>query len=91
MKIDQLDLKAYGHFTNCRVDFSGKSNFHVICGPNEAGKTTLWRAINGALFSIPEQTRDGHLHGNPNIRVGIGLSSATGERLKSNYIQSIRG
>ena len=81
MKIDQLDLKAYGHFTGQRLDFRGSARLHIICGPNEAGKTTLWRAINGALFGVPEQTRDGHLHGKPKLRVGVVLTSAAGEQL----------
>jgi uncharacterized protein YhaN len=81
MKIEQIDLKAYGHFTNQRLALGGAANFHIICGPNEAGKTTLWRAINGALFGIPEQTRDGHLHTNPKLRVGLALSSQAGDRL----------
>jgi chromosome segregation protein len=75
VKIDQLDLKAYGHFTGQRLDFRGSARLHIICGPNEAGKTTLWRAINGALFGVPEQTRDGHLHGKPKLRVGVVLTS----------------
>ncbi|MEF8700727.1 MAG: AAA family ATPase [Candidatus Accumulibacter sp. UW26] len=81
MRIDQLDLKAYGHFTGQRLDFRGQAGLHIVCGANEAGKTTLWRAINGALFGVPEQTRDGHLHGNPQLRVGLVLRSAAGEQL----------
>jgi ABC-type molybdenum transport system ATPase subunit/photorepair protein PhrA len=82
MKIEQIDLKAYGHFTAQRLALGSAANLHIICGPNEAGKTTLWRAINGALFGIPETTRDGYLHGNPKLRVGLALSSgpATGWR-----------
>ncbi|MCA9288269.1 MAG: AAA family ATPase, partial [Phycisphaerales bacterium] len=81
MKIEQIDLQAYGHFTAQRLALGGAANLHIICGPNEAGKTTLWRAINGALFGIPETTRDGHLHGNPKLRVGLALSSRAGDRL----------
>jgi len=81
MKIEQIDLKAYGHFTAQRLALGSAANLHIICGPNEAGKTTLWRAINGALFGIPETTRDGYLHGNPKLRVGLALSSRAGDRL----------
>ena len=81
MKIEQIDLKAYGHFSNQRLRLAGSADLHLVCGPNEAGKTTLWRAINGALFGIPESTRDGHLHGNPKLRVGLVVSSDAGERL----------
>ena len=81
MRIEQIDLKAYGHFSNQRLSFAGGADLQLICGPNEAGKTTLWRAINGALFGIPETSRDGYRHGNPRLRVGLVLSSRTGERL----------
>ena len=50
MKIEQIDLQAFGHFTRQRLVLGDAANLHLICGPNEAGKTTLWRAINGALF-----------------------------------------
>lgn len=81
MKIDQIYLRAYGHFTNQPMVLEGAADFHIICGPNEAGKTTLWRAINGALFGMPESTRDGYLHTNPKLRVGLVLSSRAGDRL----------
>lgn len=81
MKIEQIDLKAYGHFTNQSLALDGDANFHIICGPNEAGKTTLWRAINGALFGMAETVRDGFLHTNPKLRVGLVLSSTAGDRL----------
>jgi uncharacterized protein YhaN len=81
MKIEQIDLKAYGHFTNRRLSLAGVANFHIICGPNEAGKTTLWRAINGALFGIPERSQDTFLHDTKKLRVGLQLKSAAGEQL----------
>ncbi len=81
MKIERIDLKAYGHFTNQSLVFNDAENFHIICGPNEAGKTTLWRAINGALFGIPERTQDVFLHDTKKLRVGLSLTSESGERL----------
>lgn len=81
MKIEQIDLKAYGHFTNQQLRLSGPSDFHIVCGPNEAGKTTLWRAINGALFGIPNVSPDTFLHEARKIRIGLILSARSGERL----------
>lgn len=81
MKIEQIDLKAYGHFTNQRLTLGGPANFHIICGPNEAGKTTLWRAINGALFGIPERSQDTFLHDAKKLRIGLGLCAKSGDRL----------
>lgn len=81
MKIEQIDLKAYGHFTNQRLVLGGAANFHIICGPNEAGKTTLWRAINGALFGISERSQDTFLHDPKKLRIGLTLNGSSGERL----------
>lgn len=80
MRIAQLDLKAFGHFTDRRIAFDAGTDFHIAYGPNEAGKTTISRALRAALFGVPERTTDNHLHANPNLRVGIVLES-DGERL----------
>jgi len=81
MRIAQLDLKAFGHFTGRRLSFEAAPDFHIAYGPNEAGKTTISRALRAALFGIPERTGDNHLHANPSLRVGIVLSSAAGEQM----------
>ncbi len=81
MRIEQIDLKAFGHFTNRRLRFDGTSDLHIAYGPNEAGKSTLSRALRGALFGIPERTGDNHLHANPNLRIGLVLAAADGRRL----------
>lgn len=81
MRIAQLDLKAFGHFTDRRIVFDGGADFHLAYGPNEAGKTTISRALKAALFGVPERTTDNHLHANPKLRVGVVLASSSGERL----------
>lgn len=81
MRIAQLDLKAFGHFTDRRIVFDGGTDFHIAYGPNEAGKTTISRALRAALFGVPERTTDSHLHANANLRVGVVLASSSGERL----------
>lgn len=81
MRIARLDLKAYGHFTNRPISFEGGPDFHIAYGPNEAGKTTISRALKAALFGVPERTTDSHLHGTTNLRVGVVLALSSGERL----------
>jgi uncharacterized protein YhaN len=81
MKIEQIDLKAFGHFTDQSLSLNGTANFHIICGPNEAGKTTLWRAINCALFGIPHSSKDAFLHDTKNLRVGLALKAQSGKFL----------
>jgi uncharacterized protein YhaN len=81
MRIEQIDLKAFGHFTGRRLRFDGASDLHIAYGPNEAGKSTLSRALRAALFGIPERTGDNHLHANPNLRIGLVLAATDGRRL----------
>ena len=73
MRIAQLDLKAFGHFTDRRIAFVAGTDFHIAYGPNEAGKTTISRALKAALFGVLERTTDNYLHANPNMRVGVVL------------------
>ena len=48
MRLDRLDLTRYGRFTDVRLDFPPPApdapDLHVIFGPNEAGKSTLFSA-----------------------------------------------
>jgi uncharacterized protein YhaN len=83
MKIARLYLKAYGAFSGRRLDFDqgNGTNFHVIYGPNEAGKSTTLRALTGLLFGIPDRTADGFLHPNPELRVGATLVPTEGAQL----------
>lgn len=81
MRIQQLDLKAFGHFTDRRIRFDGPADLHIAYGPNEAGKSTLARALRAALFGIPERTGDNHLHANQNLRIGVVLTAADGRQL----------
>ena len=53
MRIDRLDLIAYGPFDGTVLDLSdGASGLHLIYGDNEAGKSTSLRALIGWLFGI---------------------------------------
>jgi uncharacterized protein YhaN len=71
MRIDRLDLIAYGPFTDKVLDLSdGMSGLHLIYGDNEAGKSTSLRALIGWLFGIQARTNDNFLHGNPQLRIG---------------------
>jgi len=82
MRIDALELIAYGPFTDRAVDLSGgEQGVHVIFGPNEAGKSAALRALRGLLFGIPMRTRDNFLHENPKLRIGGRLRSAAGGEL----------
>jgi uncharacterized protein YhaN len=79
VKIARLYLKAYGTFSDRVLDFGDGANFHVIYGPNEAGKSTTLRALTGLLFGINERTADKFLH--PQLRVGATMLTQQGTRL----------
>ena len=72
MRLEKLNLDFFGHFTGKSFDFgvkSGASDFHVIYGPNEAGKTTTMEAFLRLLYGFPHQDRYDFLHQRKNLRV----------------------
>jgi uncharacterized protein YhaN len=83
MRIDRLDLIAYGPFTGKSLNLSeGKSGLHLIYGDNEAGKSTSLRALTAWLFGIESRTNDNHLHSNPQLRIGGKLRLSGGKELE---------
>ena len=82
MKILELDLIAFGPFTNVRLDLSGGSEgLHIIYGLNEGGKTSSLRAIRALLYGIPNNTPDNFLHENQALRLGGRLRHSDGSMI----------
>jgi uncharacterized protein YhaN len=79
VRIDELSLQAFGPYTQVKLTLPGP--FTLIHGPNEAGKSSLMRAITALLFGIPERTRDNFRHDYGQLRIGATLSRAGGETL----------
>ena len=92
MRLDRLDLTRYGRFTDTRLDFPAPSpglpDLHVIFGPNEAGKSTLFSAWLDLLYGIPARSRYDFLHPGPTMQIGARLTHDGGVleaiRLKRN-------
>ncbi|PTM98875.1 ATP-binding protein [Mycoplana dimorpha] len=90
MRLNRLDLARYGKFTDKRLDFGeakpGTPDFHLVYGPNEAGKSTLFSAYLDLLFGIETQSAYGFLHPYPTMRVGgditVGADRSEVARLK---------
>ncbi len=80
MKILQLELLAFGLFTNKCLDFS-TGELQLIYGANEAGKSTMRRALTHFLFGFPARTTDAFLHANNKLRIGARLLGNEGEEL----------
>ena len=54
MRLSRLDLTRYGKFTNHSIDFGHaaavRPDLHIIYGPNEAGKSTIFAAYLDLLI-----------------------------------------
>jgi uncharacterized protein YhaN len=82
VRIAALDLLAFGPFTRTRLSFGTEAGkLALIYGPNEAGKSTLLRALSALLFQIPSRTVDAHVHEMSKLRLGGTLIAADGRTL----------
>ena len=52
MRLLNLQVDSYGIFNGREFDF-GSGRFQLICGSNEAGKSTLLQLIRETLFGFP--------------------------------------
>lgn len=80
MRIDRLDLKAYGPFSGRSLDLSGPG-VHLVIGPNEAGKSTTLTAIGDALFGFPHQNAARFVHEKLGLELGMTLRRSDGSTL----------
>jgi uncharacterized protein YhaN len=91
MKIRRLDLIAYGPFQNEQLIFE-TDNLQLIFGPNEAGKSTVLRALQAVLYGMTEK-RDAFLHPWDMMRIGMSVETADGvirvERRKGKGVRSL--
>ena len=78
MRFAELNLVAYGKFTDYKLDFpmAGR-DFHVIIGPNEAGKSTVRRAVSELLFGMEMRSPLGFKHAQSDLRVSGILESGS--------------
>ncbi len=82
MRIDNVDLRAFGPFTGKALDFSSQeTGLHVIYGLNEAGKSSALRALTAALFGIHARTPDNFVHDYTALRLAMTLQNAKGDRI----------
>lgn len=80
MKILQMNLTAFGPFTDTRIPMAGgEEGLHIIYGPNEAGKSSALRALRQMLYGIPERSRDNFTHPHNMLRIGAALRHSDGK------------
>lgn len=64
MRLDRLDLLAYGHFKERTINFAPDARLHVVYGPNEAGKSTTLAAVVDLLYGFKTKNHPYTFHFN---------------------------
>jgi uncharacterized protein YhaN len=80
VRLLDLHLKAFGPFTDRRLDLS-EPGLHVIFGANEAGKSSALRALKVLLFGFHPRSSDDFLHPYDQLRVGGRLLLGDGSEI----------
>ncbi|MCM2562257.1 AAA family ATPase [Lutimaribacter sp. EGI FJ00015] len=81
MRLRQLSLDRFGHFTGHALDFGDageRPDFHIIYGPNEAGKTTTMEAALRLFYGFPHREPYAFKHQRANLSVS-GVLEIDGE------------
>ncbi len=81
MRIAKINLQAFGPFTDRPLTFSEEDGLVVLYGPNEAGKSSMLRALKAWLYGIPAQSTDNFIHDHQKMRVGGRLCLSSGREL----------
>lgn len=77
MRIRQLDLLRYGHFTDASIPLPARTpDIQIVFGDNEAGKSTTLASIEDLLFGIPSNSPHNFLHDYSTMRIGATLEKA---------------
>lgn len=82
MRLQNLYLVRFGKFTDIDISLpKAEHDFHLIIGPNEAGKSTVRGAVADLLFGFPPRYQSmAFLHPQPDLRLAATVSEGT-ERL----------
>ena len=82
MRFQRLTIPAFGPFTDLDLQFPNQpGDLHVIYGANEAGKSSLLRAIRDLLFGIHGQSSDNFLHDFAALRIKGEIQNRAGAQL----------
>lgn len=79
MRLLRLHLQAFGPFTDRWLDFGdGSVGLHLVCGMNEAGKSSTLRALTALRHGIEMRSTDDFVHDHPAMRLGAVLRDRDG-------------
>ncbi len=81
MRIERLDLVAFGNFTDVALDLSSPG-LQVVYGPNEAGKTTARAAVSNLLYDFDLRTTYAFIHPMSKLQIGARLRSENATTLE---------
>jgi uncharacterized protein YhaN len=78
MRFDRLVLRKYGSFEGCELPFPRSTqDFHLVAGPNEAGKSTAMEAVTDLLFGFPHGKSQDYKFDATLLRVAAALQDGT--------------
>lgn len=81
MRVERIDLVAFGKFTDVALDLSAPG-LQVVYGPNEAGKTTARAAVSNLLYDFELRTTYAFVHPMSKLQLGARLSSLDGTTIE---------
>ena len=81
MRLNRLELRRYGKFTDRVIELPHDVNFHIVAGLNEAGKTTALAALHDLLFGFEVRTPYNFLHKNQDLQLAADITGADGTAL----------
>jgi uncharacterized protein YhaN len=75
LRVERFELRAFGPFTHTALELrdAAAGALHIICGPNEIGKSTAQRGIGDFFFGIPPRSTDNQLHDYNDLRLAAVL------------------
>ena len=89
MRFNRVNLERYGNFTGQSIEFGepvAEGDFHIVFGPNEAGKSTLRDACIDYLFGFEHITPYNFKHPNSTLLISAEITasdqSISGQRIK---------
>ena len=82
MKFVRVTFRCFGPFEEQSLDLSGPCGFHVVFGPNEAGKSSALRGLHALLFGFPVQSADDFRFKYNQFRIHASLVDSAGTTLE---------
>ncbi|WP_199860102.1 ATP-binding protein, partial [Thermobifida halotolerans] len=77
MRIERLDLLAFGPFTDLSLSLEAPG-LHIVFGPNEAGKSTALHALDQLFYGIDWRSPYDFVHAKPDLRLGAAVRGDDG-------------